>query len=129
MASSCDKVAEGYESSDEMYVVCNDLSLITLDEANAKLKKIFEQYKGEPDEILIYFVPDNKFVGVAQDKLKPEEFVGWYYTHNSTLVIWPNIPEKRKELQLKWWQSLITITSSRHKTAHFVSVLVGCCKR
>ncbi|MEE4245627.1 MAG: hypothetical protein V2I33_09460 [Kangiellaceae bacterium] len=87
LANSCDKVAKGYESSDDMYVVCNDLSQLSLSEANGKLKNIFEQYKGEPDEILVYFVSDNKLVGVAEDKLKPEEFVGRYYTHNSTLII------------------------------------------
>ncbi|WMS88382.1 hypothetical protein [Pleionea litopenaei] len=103
LANTCDKVAEGYEISDEMYVVCSDLSHLALNEANATLKNIFEQYEGEPDEILVYFVSDEKLVGIAEDKLKPEEFVGRYYTHNSTLTIWPNIPVKRKELQLKWW--------------------------
>ena len=59
----CDQVVAGYESNDVMYVICKDLAGFTLEQANQKLKSIFDQYQGEPDEILVYFVSNLKSVG------------------------------------------------------------------
>ena len=102
-SDKCEKVVSGYESKDTMYVVCDSLSGITLEQANQKLKSIFDQYKSEPDEIIVYFVSSHALVGKPDSELQPEEFVGFYYTHNSTLIIWPNIKSRRKEMYLKWW--------------------------
>jgi hypothetical protein len=99
----CEKVVSGYETKDTMYVVCDSLTGITLEQANQKLKSIFEQYKGEPDEIIVYFVSSQKLVGKSDTELQPEDFVGFYYTHNSVLIIWPNIESRKKEMYLKWW--------------------------
>ncbi|MDO6721582.1 hypothetical protein Q4575_19425 [Psychrosphaera sp. 1_MG-2023] len=99
----CDQVVSGYESSDVMYVICDNLSGLTLKEANQTLEHIFEQYKGPPDEILVYFVSSKKLVGVPEKKLKPEDLIGIYYTHDSILTAWPYIESRKKEYQLKWW--------------------------
>ena len=54
--TSCEDVSEGYEDTDEMYVVCNNLSKFSIIEINQKMKLIMEQYQGEPNEIMVYFV-------------------------------------------------------------------------
>ena len=102
-SDECEKVVSGYETKDTMYVICDSLTGITLEQANQKLKSIFEQYKGEPDEIIVYFVSSQKLVGKSDTELQPEDFVGFYYTHNSVLTIWPNLESRKKEMYLKWW--------------------------
>ena len=86
-----------------MYVVCKDLSEVTETKANQILKRVFEQYTGEPDEILVYFVSTLNFVGVPDSDISPNDLVGVYYTHDSILTVWPKVESRKKEIHLKWW--------------------------
>ena len=96
----CNKVVSGYESQDVMYVLCNDLSSLSSNEASQLIVNVFNQYKGPPDEILVYFVAAKELVG--NPNIKDNKLVGSYYTHNNNLVIWPNSKTNKREIQIKW---------------------------
>ena len=97
---ACDRVAAGYETKDIMYVVCTDLSGLSGQEASDLIGKLFDQYKGPPDEVAIYFVASPTLVG----KVNPSgnELVGFYYTHNNSLEIWPNSISNKKLVKVTW---------------------------
>ena len=98
--AECDKVVPGYEDKDVMYVLCGELSINNSNEATKLMKKIMSQYKGPPDEILVYFVRSKSSVGVENPKA--EEMVGYYYTHSNELVVWPEIKSKTKAFKIEW---------------------------
>lgn len=100
---SCQQVAEGYEDTDEMYVVCKDLSQFTVAENNQKMKIIMEQYQGEPDEIMVYFVSSLSAVGKSYKALSTKELVALFYTHDS---LWPKIDSRKKDVLLEWESSI-----------------------
>jgi len=99
-SEKCSKVVSGYEAQDIMYVICKDLSHLSNKKASELIINIFNQYKGPPDEILVYFVASKSSVG----KTNPEgnELVGSYYTHSSELEIWPNSKNKKRVIKIKW---------------------------
>lgn len=103
---NCQQVAEGYEDTDEMYVVCDDLSIFTLVEINQKMKAIMEQYEGEPDEIVVYFVSSSNAISKSYKALSSQELVALYYTHDSLLTLWPKIASRKKEMLLEWESSI-----------------------
>jgi len=103
---NCQQVAEGYEDTDEMYVVCHDLSIFTLVEINQKMKTIMEQYQGEPDEIMVYFVSSKSAIGKSYKTLSTKELVALYYTHDSLLTLWPKINSRKQEILLEWESSI-----------------------
>ena len=103
---NCQQVAEGYEDTDEMYVVCNDLSPLSIVETNQKMKIIMEQYEGEPDEIVVYFVSSKSAIGKSYKALSTKELVALYYTHDSLLTLWPKIDSRKKEILLEWESSI-----------------------
>ena len=103
---NCQQVAEGYEDTDEMYVVCDDLSIFTLVEINQKMKTIMEQYEGEPDEIVVYFVSSSNAISKSYKALSAQELVALYYTHDSLLTLWPKIASRKKEMLLEWESSI-----------------------
>ena len=103
---SCQQVAEGYEDTDEMYVVCKDLSQFTVAENNQKMKIIMEQYQGEPDEIMVYFVSSISAVGKSYKALSTKELVALFYTHDSLLTLWPKIDSRKKDVLLEWESSI-----------------------
>ena len=103
---SCQQVAEGYEDTDEMYVVCKDLSQFTVAENNQKMKIIMEQYQGEPDEIMVYFVSSLSAVGKSYKALSTKELVALFYTHDSLLTLWPKIDSRKKDVLLEWESSI-----------------------
>jgi len=99
-SSACDKVVSSYETKDVMYVICTDLSTLSDEEASDLVIRLFNQYRGPPDEVAIYFVTSAELVG----KTKPEgnELVGIYYTHNNKLEIWPNLKSRKKVIEITW---------------------------
>jgi hypothetical protein len=99
-SSACDKVVSDYETKDIMYVICSDLSTLSDEEASDLIIRLFNQYKGPPDEVAIYFVLSAELVG----KTNPEgnELVGFYYTHNNKLEIWPNLKSRKKVIEVTW---------------------------
>jgi hypothetical protein len=97
---SCNKVVSGYEKSDLMYVVYPNLPNLTLEQMNAAVKAVMSQNTIVMDEILVYFVATKGDVG--NDNLKPNNFVGFYYTHDSVLTLWPDIESKRKDIKINY---------------------------
>ena len=103
---TCEDVAEGYEDTDEMYVVCNNLSKFSMTEINQKMKLIMEQYQGEPDEIMVYFVSSKYAVGKPYNDLSAKELIALYYTHDGLLTFWPKIDSRKKDILLEWESSI-----------------------
>jgi len=100
VAEGCSKVIPGYEESDTMYVVCEDLSGITQEESNKLIKNIFSQYKGEPDEVFVFFVSSKEYVGKFE--FPAEVWVADYYTHHNKLTLWPKVKEKTRAITIQW---------------------------
>jgi len=103
---NCEDVAEGYEDTVEMYVVCHDISVFTFSEINQKMKNIMEQYQGEPDEIMVYFVSTKNAIGKSYQSISTKEIVALYYTHDSQLTLWPKNKSRKKEILLEWESSM-----------------------
>ncbi len=98
-SEKCNKVVPGFETQDIMYVICKDLSPLSNIEASELIINILNQYKGPPDEILVYFVVSKKSVG--KTNMEGNELVGSYYTHSNELEIWPNSKNKKKAIKVK----------------------------
>ena len=98
-SEKCSKVVSGFEAQDIMYVICKDLSFLSNNEASRLIINIFNQYKGPPDEIRIYFVASSKSVGISN--IKGNELVGSYYTHSNELEIWPNSKSNKRVINIK----------------------------
>ncbi|SMF69181.1 hypothetical protein SAMN02745866_04350 [Alteromonadaceae bacterium Bs31] len=96
----CNKIVSGYENSDTIYVVCDDLSDISQEAANKLIKEIFNQYKGPPDEIFVFFISSTDYVGKFE--FPPEVWVADYYTHHNQLTIWPKVKEKTRVIKIQW---------------------------
>ena len=99
---ACNKVAQGYEDKDTMYVVCGNLSGLSSDKASKLVRSIMSQYTGPPDEIIVYFVASSDLVGKAENAMSETELVGYYYTHSPELVIWPSSKTLKKVVGLTW---------------------------
>lgn len=99
-SNNCNKVVSGYEAKDIMYVICKDLSYLTKNKASELIINIFNQYKGPPDEILVYFVASKKSVGITNPE--GNELVGSYYTHSNELEIWPNSKTNKRAIKIEW---------------------------
>lgn len=97
---NCQQVVEGYEDTDKMYVICNDLLQKTIIEINQTIETVMNQYQGEPDEITVYFVSSKSAVGKSYGMLTANELVGFYYTHDGLLTYWPKINSRKKEVFL-----------------------------
>lgn len=97
---ACDKVAPGYERFDAMFVVCKGLSGHSNDEISDLIINLFNQYKGPPDEVAIYFVSNKNLIG--KPDITDDGLVGFYYTRDNNLVLWPNSDNQRKTLQVVW---------------------------
>jgi len=104
--TSCEDVSEGYEDTDEMYVVCNNLSKFSITEINQKMKLIMEQYQGEPNEIMVYFVSSKHAVGKPYNDLPAKELIALYYTNDGLLTFWPKINSRKKDILLEWESSI-----------------------
>ena len=100
ISNACDRVVTGYEKSDSMFVICEDLSLFSVEDASELIIGLFNQYKGPPDEVAIYFVTGKNFVGNLN--IQDDNLVGFYYTHDNNLIIWPNSKNELKTLQVVW---------------------------
>ena len=98
-AERCNKIVSGYESSDIIYVMCDDLLGISQGAANKLIKEIFNQYKGPPDEIFVFFINSPDYVGKFE--FPPEVWVADYYTHHSQLTLWPKIKEKTRVIKIQ----------------------------
>lgn len=101
-AGACDKVVDSYESKDTMYVVCPNLANLSNDNSSKLVFRILAQYKGPPDEVTVYFVSNSSMVGKSESDMGEQELVGYYYTHNHELVIWPNSKSLKRVVQLTW---------------------------
>lgn len=99
-ALACDKIVEGYQKSDGMFVICDDLSALSTDDVSELIINLFNQYQGPPDEISIFFVSSSEFVG--DRNLTDDNLVGFYYTHDNNLIIWPNSNTNKRIVQIIW---------------------------
>lgn len=99
-AEKCNKIVSGYENSDTIYVVCDDLSGISQEAADNLIKEIFSQYKGPPDEIFVFFISSLDYVGKFE--FPPEVWVADYYTHHNQLTLWPKIKGKTRAIKIQW---------------------------
>jgi hypothetical protein len=97
-AGSCIEIAKYDELNSQIIVVCPNLYKFNNEKASKTVRKIFSSRKFVPDEYEIYFVVSKDNL-VVKD-LTPNELVGWYYTHDNQLTIWPEIPNKKKIMQL-----------------------------
>ncbi|MCP3920998.1 MAG: hypothetical protein GY714_00285 [Desulfobacterales bacterium] len=93
-ANDCRVVIHGFETKDTMYVLCKDLSGIDEKEAKELVIEIMGQYKGPPDEIIVYFIGSIEDLGKVNYNSK--NLVGFYYTHSNELIIWPGQEGKKK---------------------------------
>lgn len=82
----------------EIFVVCPELPSLSEPEITTIVSKIFSSRKFVPDEYIINFVLSAEDLPPA--KLAKENHVGWYYTHDHKIQIWPNIEAKKRVLQL-----------------------------
>ena len=96
----CSKVVNGYEKSSSMYVICDDLTKLDKLSASDLIINLFNQYKGEPDEIAIYFVKSKEFLG--EHDFSGNELTGFYYTHSNKLEIFPNSTTNKKVIEIEW---------------------------
>ncbi len=102
IVSACGKVAEGYEDRDKMYVVCPNLSNLSNDDASQLVLNVMNQYKGPPDEVIVYFVSSKKVVGKPEAEINAMELVGYYYTHSHQLIVWPKLKTLKKVVEITW---------------------------
>ena len=98
-SEKCDKVVPGFEAKDTMYVICEDLSSLSQAKASELITNLVKQYKGPPDEIIIYFVTTEDSVG--KSNLKGSELAGVYYTHSHKLEIRPNSKKNKRTIEIK----------------------------
>ena len=98
--NDCSKVVSGYEKSDSMYVICDDLSSLDKLSASDLIINLFNQYQGEPDEIIIYFVKSKELLG--KHDFSGNELTGFYYTHSNKLEISPNSKTNKKVIEIEW---------------------------
>jgi hypothetical protein len=101
-ADSCYTVVEGYEAEDVMYVLCNELPVSNEVGASKLIAKVMGQYKGPPDEIVVYFISSIEQIGGV--KPSSENLVGFYYTHSNKLTIWPGLENKKRVFNIQWYQ-------------------------
>jgi hypothetical protein len=99
LADSCTDIASYDELMSEIYVVCPNLDNISDEDLGTIVYTIFTKNKFPPDEYTIDFVTSNKFI--AQDSLTKENHIGFYYTHDNGLIIWPKDPSKKRHVQLR----------------------------
>lgn len=100
--AACDKVVDGYESKDTMYVVCPNFANLSNDQTSKLVLGVLAQYKGPPDEITVYFVANSAVAGKPESDMDEQELVGHFYTHNHELVILPNSKSLKRVVQLAW---------------------------
>ena len=97
-ADDCLKISKYNEINSEIFVICPDLPTFDDDKALDTVRKIFSSRKFVPDEYVLYFVTDKKVD--SRKSFTPDNLVGLYYTHDNELKIWPNVPAKKRVIQL-----------------------------
>ncbi|MBB3170215.1 hypothetical protein [Simiduia aestuariiviva] len=97
----CSVVEEGYEDKDIMYSVCPNFAELSNDNASKLVNMLLSQYRGPPDEILIYFVALKELVG--KQEYEPGELLGYYYTHSHKIIMLPDTAQE-KEVEVTWQQ-------------------------
>ena len=99
-ANSCEKVAKYDEMSPLIFVVCPNLPEFDKEKASKTVRNVFSSRNFTPDEYVIYFVISHEIL--TMEDIPPAALVGSYYTHNSELTIWPNVPDKMRVMQLNY---------------------------
>jgi len=96
---ACDKAAKIDEMQSIIYSVCPNFPELPNDSASKLVMNLLSQYTGQPDEIMIYFLASKEGIG----KLQPskDELLGYYYTHDHKIVVWPNT-KKEKIVKPTW---------------------------
>ncbi len=98
IASSCRTIVKYDELQSTIYVVCPELPALSGKEASKIIEDIFASKKFAPDEYKIYFVATKNLI--SSTSYKSKSLIGWYYTHNQELIVWPNVESKKKILNL-----------------------------
>jgi len=98
LAEDCAEIKHFDELMSEIYVVCPNLNELAEPEMSIIVEKIFSSRKFIPDEYIVNFVLSTS--GLPPNKLTSENHIGWYYTHDHKIRIWPKNKSKSKEIQL-----------------------------
>ncbi|NVJ59609.1 MAG: hypothetical protein HWE27_04420 [Gammaproteobacteria bacterium] len=100
----CNKAEKSERLLDEIYIVCDTISLISKAEAIDLVDYILEIHAVNDvsikDNIIIYFVNDEKFIGIADQTVPEDKLLGTYYTGDKTLTLWPNDKYRKETLSL-----------------------------
>ena len=99
IADACSKVAKFDEARSEIYVVCPELPSKTDTELGNIVYTIFTSNEFPPDEYVIHFVISKEFLD--HKLLNTDSHIGFYYTHDNGLVIWPKNEAKKRHVQLR----------------------------
>ncbi|MBB3170217.1 hypothetical protein [Simiduia aestuariiviva] len=99
LADTCTEIAKYDELMSQIYVVCPDLPNINDDDLGTIVYTIFKENEFTPDEYTIDFVTSKQFL--TQESLTKENHVGFYYTHDNGLIIWPKNQDKIRHVQLR----------------------------
>ncbi|MBY6213281.1 hypothetical protein KUV95_17190 [Microbulbifer agarilyticus] len=90
---ACSKAAEIDEDRSIIYSVCPGFAELSNDKASKLVKNLLSEYNGQPDEVLIYFLQSkNETVEISPLE---EAVIGFYYTHDHKIVVWPNTQKER----------------------------------
>ena len=97
-ASGCAEIAKYDEETSEIYVVCPNLDSLSDAEISKAVSTIFTSKEFPPDEHTIDFVLSAAYL--TQATLTKDNHIGFYYTHDNQLVIWPKDSGKKRVVQL-----------------------------
>jgi hypothetical protein len=96
-ADSCNSIVKYEEVASAIYVVCPEITTMSVKEATSLVNEIFNSQTFVPDEYLIYFFDAS---ANTKEPETSEHLIGMYYTHDMKLTLWPNNPNKTLILTL-----------------------------
>jgi hypothetical protein len=97
-AAECAEIAKYDEDKSEIYVVCPNLDNLSDSEISKAISTVFASRGFVPDEYTIDFVLSAAYL--TQATLTKDNHIGFYYTHDNQLVIWPKNSGKKRVVQL-----------------------------
>ncbi len=98
ISDECFKVEKLDSARSEIYVVCPELPSKSDSELGNIIYTIFTENKFPPDEYVINFVISQEFLD--HKSLNKINHIGFYYTHDNSLVVWPKNEAKKRYIRL-----------------------------
>lgn len=108
-AAGCAEIRHYDKTMASIFVVCPRLHEMTAPGMTTLVEHIFSRVEVQPDEYLVYFFADADSISrkLATDQDGTEDdaewagaLVGVFYTHSQQMTLWPELPEKRRVIQL-----------------------------